>query len=348
MTYKILYYINQFFAGIGGEDKADYHPEVRKGPIGPAIQYEKNTNEEAQVVATFICGDNYFAEHVEEVLEKFSAAIKEYDPDLIIAGPSFYAGRYGFACGHVIKHANDNYSLTGVAGMNIESPAVEMFRKDMFIVKTGNSARSMKEALEDITKLSLKILKGVPLGSADEEKYYHRVIRKNYFVNENGGIRAVNMLLRKMNKEDFQSEYIQLIPEKVPFAPYVKDMQNATVVLLNTGGIVPEGNPDRIESSSATKYGRYDITGMDKLDEKEFMSIHGGFDTSFANADPNRIVPVDVMKELEKEGIIKKLYNYIYSTVGTGASLVNAEGFGRDIAKQLIDAEVTAAIMVST
>lgn len=348
MAYKILYYINQFFAGIGGEDKADYHPEIKKGPIGPAVQYEKNTGGKARVVATFVCGDNYFAEHVEEVLEKFSTAIEEYDPDLIIAGPSFYAGRYGFACGHIIKHANASYNLTGIAGMNIESPAVEMFRNDMFIVKTGNSARSMKEALEGITKLSLKILNGAVLRSAYEENYFHRGIRQNYFVNENGGIRAVNMLLRKMRNEDFQSEYIQLIPEKVPFAPPVKDMRNATVVLLNTGGIVPVGNPDRIESSSATKYGRYDITGMNKLDKQEFMSIHGGFDTSFANANPNRVVPVDVMKELEKEGAIKRLHNYIYSTVGTGASLVNAEGFGRDIARQLSEAEVTAAIMVST
>ena len=110
-----------------------------------------------------------------------------------------------------------------------------------------------------------------------------------------------------MKKEDFESEYLQLIPEKVPFAPYIKDMKNATVALLNTGGIVPIGNPDRIESSSATKYGRYDITGMEELDEKEFMSVHGGFDTSFANADPNRVVPVDVLKDLEKEGKIKGL-----------------------------------------
>ena len=27
--YKIVHYINQFFAGIGGEEKADYTPELR-------------------------------------------------------------------------------------------------------------------------------------------------------------------------------------------------------------------------------------------------------------------------------------------------------------------------------
>ena len=26
---KVVHYINQFFAGIGGEDKADYKPEIK-------------------------------------------------------------------------------------------------------------------------------------------------------------------------------------------------------------------------------------------------------------------------------------------------------------------------------
>ena len=32
---KIVHYINQFFAGIGGEEKADIKPEVREGVVGP-------------------------------------------------------------------------------------------------------------------------------------------------------------------------------------------------------------------------------------------------------------------------------------------------------------------------
>lgn len=31
---KVVHYINQFYAGIGGEDKADYKPEVREEPVG--------------------------------------------------------------------------------------------------------------------------------------------------------------------------------------------------------------------------------------------------------------------------------------------------------------------------
>lgn len=32
---RIVMYINQFFGGIGGEDKAGYEPSVEEGPVGP-------------------------------------------------------------------------------------------------------------------------------------------------------------------------------------------------------------------------------------------------------------------------------------------------------------------------
>ena len=35
--YKVVHYINQFFAGIGGEEKADHMPEVREGAVGPGM-----------------------------------------------------------------------------------------------------------------------------------------------------------------------------------------------------------------------------------------------------------------------------------------------------------------------
>ena len=348
MTYKILHYINRFFAGIGGEDKADFEPKLVAGAVGPGAQLDKLLDGKARICATYVCGDNYFAEHTDAVLADFKKALDEYRPDIIIAGPSFYAGRYGFACGHVIRLAHETLGIPGVAGMNFESPAVEMFRDEMYIVKTGNSARAIKPALEDMAKLAEKLLEKRELGSAAEENYFHRHIRNNFFREENGGKRAVEMLLKKMKCEPFTSEYLQAIPEKVAVAKAVGDLSKATVALLNTGGIVPAGNPDKIESSSATKYGVYPLDGAERLEPGAVISIHGGYDTSFANADPNRIVPVDVMRGLEKEGVIGKLHEYYYTTAGTGASLLNGEAFGRGIAETLSKAGVDAAIMVST
>jgi hypothetical protein len=35
-----------------------------------------------------------------------------------------------------------------------------------------------------------------------------------------------------------------------------------------------------------------------------YESIHRGFDTRFINEDPNRLVPLDVLREMEEEGLI--------------------------------------------
>ena len=348
MTYKIVHYINQFFAGVGGEDAADFVPELRPGPVGPGVQIEALLGGEAKVTATFVCGDNYFATHQEEALALWGKALAEYKPDLIVAGPSFYAGRYGLACGHAIAAANEILGISGVAGMSVESPAVKMFRGEAFIVETGDSARAMKRALEDMAALAKKILKNEPLGEASREGYFHRNRRKNFFCEKNGGERAVDMLLTKIAGESFVSEYVQKIPERIAAAPCVADLSKATIALLNTGGMVPAGNPDRIEGSAATKFGVYPMKGLDALASGAIVSVHGGYDTTFSDENPNRIVPLDVLRELERAGRIGKVHEFFYSTVGTGASLSNGEAFGHGIADMLGEAGVDAAIMVST
>lgn len=348
MKYRILHYVNQFFAGVGGEDSADYPPEVRPSMLGPGMQIAKLLGEDAEIAATFICGDNYFATNPDEVLWLFVKTLEEYRPGLVIAGPSFYAGRYGFACGHVATAAAETLHIPTVAGMSIESPAVEMFRQKMYIVKTGDSARSMKKALEDMCMLVGKLLRREDLRPADEERYFHRNVRRNFFYPENGGRRAVDMLVKKMVGEPFVSEYIQEIPEKIAPAPAIADLSGATIALLNTGGIVPSGNPDRIEGSAATKFGVYSMVGMRRLQSGEFVSVHGGYDSTMADSDPNRVVPLDVLRELEGNGAIKKVHEKFYSTVGTGASLLNGQAFGYEIAAMLSAEGVDAAIMVST
>ena len=48
---RIVHYINQFFAGIGGEEKADYKPEVRE-VVGPGMALNADFKGEAEIVAT--------------------------------------------------------------------------------------------------------------------------------------------------------------------------------------------------------------------------------------------------------------------------------------------------------
>jgi glycine reductase len=75
---------------------------------------------------------------------------------------------------------------------------------------------------------------------------------------------------------------------------------------------------------------------------------HGGYDTRFVNADANRLVPLDAVRELEREGAFGKLHETIHSTAGLGMSLSNARKLGREIGTRLKNHGVDAVILTST
>ena len=60
------------------------------------------------------------------------------------------------------------------------------------------------------------------------------------------------------------------------------------------------------------------------------------------------VVPLDVMRELEKEGLYGRLHSFLYTTTGTGTAVAFAEKFGREIGEKLKNAGGDAAILTST
>jgi glycine reductase len=59
-------------------------------------------------------------------------------------------------------------------------------------------------------------------------------------------------------------------------------------------------------------------------------------------------LPVDVLRDLVKEGVIGELHKYFYTTVGNGTSVNNAKMFSEAIAQELIEDGVDAVILTST
>ena len=346
--FKVVHYVNQFFAGIGGEEKADTKPLIAEELPPVSAQLEKFLGEEYKIVATVICGDGYFNENIDSASKELLEIIKGFNPDLFIAGPAFNAGRYGVAAGTITKLVLDELNIPVVTGMYIENPGADMFKKDLFIVETANSAAGMRKALPRMAELANKLVKGEEILGPKEDNYIERGIRVNYFSDKRGSERAVEMLLKKISGEDFVTEYKMPIFDRVPPSYAIDDMSTATIAIVTSGGIVPKGNPDRIESSSASKYGSYSIAGIDDLTADEFETAHGGHDPVYANSDPDRVVPVDVLREFEKEGRIGKLHEFFYSTVGNGTSVANSKAFAHEIGQKLIDAGVNGVILTST
>ena len=345
---RVVQYINQFFAQIGGEEKADIPAELREGPVGPGLALNQAWGDEAEVVATIICGDSYFNENLEKAQAEVLEMVKSQNPDMFIAGPAFNAGRYGVACGTIAKAVQDNLNIPVLTGMYEENPGADMFKKDVYIVATKNSAAGMRDAIKKMAPLALKLARHEAIGASCEEGYMPNGVRVNLFEKERGSKRAVKMLIAKLNGKPFTTEFPMPSFDRVAPNPAVKDMAHATVALCTSGGIVPLGNPDHIESSSASHYGEYDITGAMDLDAAHWATAHGGYDPVYANEDADRVLPVDILREMEKEGRIGKLHNKFYTTVGNGTAVASSKAFAAEYAQKLKADGVDCVIMTST
>ncbi len=351
---KVIYYVNQFFGGIGGEDTADFEPEIREGLVGPAMAAQQQL-QDAEITHTVICGDNFMGSNTDEALARIIEMLEPLEFDMLIAGPAFQAGRYGIACGNVCKAVKDHFGVKVLTSMHAENPGVEMFKKDVIIMDGANAAAKMRKDMKNLIGFANKMLRDEEGEGAEAEGYFPRGYRREYYledVHENtAAARGVRMLIQKMKGEPYKTELI--IPKKdlVPIADPIPDLSKATIAIVSSGGIVPVDNPDRIQSASATRWGRYDMTGMDRLGNREegaFMTIHAGYDPAAADADPNRIIPLDAMRQYEREGKIAKLHEYFYSTVGTGTTESEAARMASEMIPYLQEAGVDGVVFTST
>lgn len=346
---KAIVYINQFFAGIGGEAAADQKPEFHDGVVGAAMALNAALDG-AEVTHTIVCGDNYFGSNMKDAVAEILRFLQGVEFDVFLAGPAFQAGRYGVACGEICKAVKEKFGVPVVTSMHEENPGVEMFKQELYIFPGGKSAAKMRDDAGVMARFANKLLRGEPVGSASDEGFFKRGIRHQHFDPERvpAAKRVVAMLLKKLHGEPYETELPIPQSKHVPIAPPVKDLSKAKVALVTSGGIVPVDNPDRIQSASATRWGMYDILGMDRLEGGVFKTIHAGYDPAAADADPNVCVPLDALRAYEKEGKIGSIDSHFYTTVGTGTTEAEAARMAREIVDHLRNHNVDAVILTST
>ena len=345
-----ILYLNQFFAQVGGEEAADFAPELRVGAVGPGLALNAALGDAGAITHTVVCGDNFMGSHPEQAVETILKLLENLEFDVFFAGPAFRAGRYGVACGRICKAVAEKFRVPVYTSMEEENPGVELYRKDLIIFKGGSSAASMRQDVEKLAGYAVRAFRGEPLFWADREGYFGRGIRRQVFPEQpvSAADRAVDMLLARLQGRPFETELPIRLAKQIPPAPAVANLKTAKIALMTTGGIVPVENPDRIQSASATRWGKYDISHLDRLESGVFKTIHAGYDPTEADKNPNVVMPVDAVKALEKEGFFGSLHPYFYSTVGTGTTQSEAQRMAEEIYQELHEAEVSAVLLTST
>jgi betaine reductase len=338
----VVHYLNQFFAGLGGEEAASHEPARLEGPQGPGRALA------AAGIApdvTLACGDDFFGEHEADALATLLGWLEGVRPDVLICGPSFGSGRYGYACGVLAREAG-RAGIPVVMAMTPDSPGVLAAEGAAYVVPTGSNVAGMREAMPRVASLAQRLAVGEAVGSADEEGYLPRGLRVNVLSERTGAQRAVDLLLAKLGG-DVRTEVEPRGDRVAPPAP-VGDLSFITVALVTEAGCVPQGNPDRLPTRHANVWLRYPIVDVDSLEPEAYESVHAGFDTTFGNADPNRLVPLDAARALEHERVFGRLHDAFYTTSGVDTPVAIAARHGQEIAADLRESQVGAVILTGT
>jgi len=346
---KAVYYINQFFAGLGGEEMAHEGLHVFDGAKGPAVGLAELVKNEMTIVKSIACGDNFFNTdaNYEEIKSELLSIVRECNADIVIAGPAFNAGRYGVACGKFCELIQSELGIPTVTAMFKDNPAVPMYLRKVYIMECGETAAEMKKALPPLAKMALKLAKKELIGPAPEEGYFPTGYRRNELDERSAASRVVDMLVKKMKGEPYRTEVELRSDEKVQSAPPLDDYSKAKFAIITTGGLVPKGNPDKLRMYSSVSYGTYEIDPK-TLNSKHYESVHGGYDTTAVNKEPQRLVPYNATLDLKKRGLIGDIAQYFLSTCGIGTNVTMGKKLGAQMAEQLKKDDVSAAFLTST
>jgi betaine reductase len=345
---RVVHYVNQFFGGLGGEEKAGAPLESREGAVGPGKLLEQLLGIDAQVVLTLICGDNYAVEDQESMIAAALQKVRAANADLFVAGPCFLAGRYGMAAGALCSVVQSKLGIPVIAAMAKENPGADLYREMFHIIDSGDNAAKMRDALTRLASLAKKLIDKKVVGLPKEEGYIPRGLIRDQFVEKTAAQRLVEMVLAKVKEEPFESEMMPTAFAPVPMPPGIKDLKKARLMLITDGGLVPKGNPDKIQGSAATRWGSYNIKDCADLSGDDYEISHGGYDPQFVRQDPDRLVPLDVMRDLEREGVVGELYDEFLSTSGLANPLSNTRRMGREMAEKAKRLGIDAIILTST
>jgi glycine reductase len=228
--------------------------------------------------------------------------VQEYwrvlQPDVFIAGPAFRSGRYGLACGRLCLEA-ERLRIPAVTGMHEENPGSDLYRREhLYIIATAASAVGMAPVLARMAALAIKRGRRQPLGTAAEEGFLSRAVRRTIATGTPAAVRAVDMAIKKWRAEPYTSELsVETFEPVAPPAP-LQSPASTLFALVTEAGLVRQGNPDRLPAAGATHWARYSIAGMERLLPGEWDAVHGGYDNTAALQDPNRVVPLDALREL--------------------------------------------------
>ena len=324
---RIVHYVNQFFAGLGGEESAGSAAGCAgrgSGRSGSAC-CSRLLGEGAAVVATVHCGDDHFSENEDEATARLLELVKEAEPDLLFAGPAFGSGRYGLACAGVCRAVGAELGIPVLTAMSPSNPGADLIRRDLPVVATGESSGDMRAALEALGRRHREAPHRRYRGAGQRGRVCFPAAAAGTrgcpsarpsgpwtccWPSSPAGPWRRRSRCRRSRRWRRRRVSATLGTRRSRWSPPAASFRAATRT-ASSRTCPPTSVPTTSRARSTSP-------------ADDFESVHGGFFTAAVNDDPNRLIPLDVLRDAVRDGSLGGLHEYFYSTTGNGTPVETA------------------------
>ena len=171
---RIVQFLNQIQAGLGGDERMDIEPESQSGAVGMGMLLRTMLlRQGADISGTVICGDHYFLENKEKAMKRLAEMVKAFNADAVICGPALNHKRFGECCGFFAEYLRDCCGIPAFAAMAKESTGVPAFRKKVYIVETPKvGSAGLNSSLKKIAAFAVKLALKKKIGTPEKEGYF--------------------------------------------------------------------------------------------------------------------------------------------------------------------------------
>jgi glycine/betaine/sarcosine/D-proline reductase family selenoprotein B len=90
------------------------------------------------------------------------------------------------------------------------------------------------------------------------------------------------------------------------------------------------------------------VAELESLSAEGWEAYHAGYFNHLVNANPNYILPLSFLRDLERQGRVGAVHDHIYALPGVSTPVAVATALGRSIAEDLRLAQVDGCLLVAT
>lgn len=171
---KVILFLDQLQAGLGGKYDTSVPLGVEKGGIGSYGMFSSlMPSIDAVVVCTIYCGSVYYFDNREDVTTKIVKLLDKVKADVVICGPCFDFSDYANMAGDLATYIQANSDIKVVMACSKEcSDAVSRYKDTVTIVQMPKKGGvGLNDSLKNLVSITKKVYDQESLENVKEQLF---------------------------------------------------------------------------------------------------------------------------------------------------------------------------------